>query len=308
MGTTRAAEGLRGRQEWAFFTSLHRADRGLAVAWWTLLAVRGALPALMAVAMGVLTGAVEDGASLAGPLTAFGVVFVAFQVLFPIHRSVSSDLGDRLAAWLFDELTAACLEPPGIGHLEDPELAADLQVARDFDAGVSGPPLRLSLDFIADGLVLFVGGLASAAVLFGFAWWAPLLVAGGWLSTHWLLRESGVWKDRNTDEVRAAQRDAEYAYRLAVDPPGAKELRLFGLGDWVLDRFVDRRRTLHRLQYEATRLARSRWRRASSSSSPPTSSCSGSWARRPSPGPSPSAPWWPTCRRRSARRASPSAA
>lgn len=254
MGTTRAAEGLRGRQEWAFFTSLHRADRGLAVAWWTLLAVRGALPALMAVAMGVLTGAVEDGASLAGPLTAFGVVFVAFQVLFPIHRSVSSDLGDRLAAWLFDELTAACLEPPGIGHLEDPELAADLQVAHDFDAGVSGPPLRLSLDFIADGLVLFVGGLASAAVLFGFAWWAPLLVAGGWLSTHWLLRESGVWKDRNTDEVRAAQRDAEYAYRLAVDPPGAKELRLFGLGDWVLDRFVDRRRTLHRLQYEATRL------------------------------------------------------
>jgi ATP-binding cassette subfamily B protein len=54
--------------------------------------------------------------------------------------------------------------------------------------------------------------------------------------------------------VKAAQRDAEYAYRLAVDPPAAKELRLFGLGDWVLDRFVERRTTLHRLQYEATRL------------------------------------------------------
>ena len=74
----------------------------------------------------------------------------------------------------------------------------------------------------------------------------------GW--DHWLLRESGVWKDRNTEEVRQAQRDADYAYRLAVDPPAAKELRIFGLPDWVLDRFLLSRRRLHRLQYEATRM------------------------------------------------------
>ncbi|HET6951702.1 MAG TPA: ABC transporter ATP-binding protein, partial [Acidimicrobiales bacterium] len=85
-------------------------------------------------------------------------------------------------------------------------------------------------------------------------WWAPLVLAGGWLATHWLLRESAVWRDRNTDEVRSAQRDADYAYRLAVDPPAAKELRLFGLADWTVGRFTDRRSTLHRLQYEATRL------------------------------------------------------
>ena len=55
-----------------------------------------------------------------------------------------------------------------------------------------------------------------------------------------------VWRDRNTDEVRAAQRHADYAYRLAVDPPAAKELRLFGLAGWTIDRFVARRRRLHR--------------------------------------------------------------
>ena len=80
------------------------------------------------------------------------------------------------------------------------------------------------------------------------------MLGGGWLATHWLLRESAVWRDRNTDEVRSAQRDADYAYRLAVDPPAAKELRLFGLAGWTIDRFIDRRTTLHRLQYEATRL------------------------------------------------------
>jgi len=56
------------------------------------------------------------------------------------------------------------------------------------------------------------------------------------------------------DVVRAAQRDADYAYHLAVDAPPAKELRLFGLVDWTIDRFVARRTKLHELQYEATRL------------------------------------------------------
>ena len=54
--------------------------------------------------------------------------------------------------------------------------------------------------------------------------------------------------------MRAAQRDADYAYRLAVDPAPAKELRLFGLAHWTIDRFVERRTRLHALQYEATRL------------------------------------------------------
>ena len=141
-----------------------------------------------------------------------------------------------------------------MAHLEDPALTADLTVARDFDLGMTGPPLSYSMDFIAGGLVGMIGGLASAVVLFGFAWWAPLVLGGAWLATHWLLRESAVWRDRNTDEVRSAQRDADYAYRLAVDPPASKELRLFGLVGWTIERFVARRTRLHQLQYEATRL------------------------------------------------------
>src|SRR5687767_4635884 len=110
------------------------------------------------------------------------------------------------------------------------------------------------MDFIAGGLVGTIGGLAAAVVLFAFAWWAPFVLAGAWFATHWLLRESAVWRDRNTDEVRGAQRDADYAYRLAVDPPASKELRLFGLVGWTIERFIERRTRLHRLQYEATRL------------------------------------------------------
>src|SRR3984893_19418820 len=242
------------RNAWKFFGVLPKAAGLLAVAWWVLLILRGILPALFAIAMGALVGAVQRGDGLAGPLTFAGAVFVLLQVLTPVHQAVGANLGDRTAAWLYDRLTEACVRPPGMGHLEDPKLTSDLTVARDFDLGMTGPPLSISIDFIAGGLVEMIGGIASAVILLRYAWWAPLLLAGAWLATHWLLRESGVWRDRQNPEVRAAQRDADYAYRLAVDPPASKELRLFGLAPWTIDRFVAPRTRLHQLQYAATRL------------------------------------------------------
>ena len=245
---------LRERQEWRFLGVLRQANDALAVAWWLLLVLRGLLPAAFAIVMGTLTGAVQAGTDLAAPLAAVAVVFVLTQVLTPLHQAVSANLGWQTAAWLYDRLTIACVRPPGLAHLEDPALASDITMARDFDLGISGPPLAISMDFIAAGLVELIAGLACAAVLASFAWWAPLVLAGAWLATHWLLRESGVWKDRNTDAVREAQRHADYAYRLAVDAPAAKEMRLFGLAGWTLDRFRRHRRQLHDLRWQATRL------------------------------------------------------
>jgi ABC-type multidrug transport system fused ATPase/permease subunit len=245
---------LRARQEWIFFAALPKADRPLALTWWTIVILRGLLPAVFAIVMGALVGAVQEGGDVTTPLAAVGVIFVLLQILAPLQTAVSQNLGDRTAAFLYDRLTTACVRPAGIAHLESPALTMDLTVARDFDLGMTGPPLSYAMDFAAGGLVGMIAGLASAAVLVGFAWWAALVLAGGWLSTHWLLRESAVWRDRNTDDVRRAQRDADYAYRLAVDPPASKELRLFGLVDWTIARFVATRTRLHRLQYEATRL------------------------------------------------------
>ncbi len=216
---------LTERKEWKFFAVLPKADPALAVAWWTSLLLRGILPAAFAIAMGALVGAVQRGAPLGGPLAFAGAVFVLLQVLSPIHQAVSANLGDRAAAWLYDRLTEACVRPPGMGHLEDPTLTSDLTVARDFDLGMTGPPLAISMDFIANGMVGMIGGLASAVILVRYAWWAPIVLAG-----------------------------AEYAYRLAVDPPASKELRLFGLAAWTIERFRERRSRLHDLQYAATRL------------------------------------------------------
>ena len=155
-------ERLRTRNEWKFFAALPKAAGPLAVAWWVVLVLRGVLPAVFAIAMGVLVAAVQRGDRLVDGLALVGIVFVLLQVLTPIHQAVGANLGDRTAAWLYDRLTEACVRPPGLGHLEDPKLTNDLTVARDFDLGMTGPPLFISMDFIACGLVEMIGDRAAA--------------------------------------------------------------------------------------------------------------------------------------------------
>ena len=245
---------LRDRQEWAFFAALRRAEPGRAAVWWAGLVLRGALPAAIALTSGWLIAAVTNDEPLTAPLTTMAVVFVASQVLGPLHEALGYDLGNRMATSLNDRLMATTLGPPGVAHLERADLADDLSMARDFDLGITGPPLSYSMNFIADGLVGIVTGVASALVLAWYGWWQALVLVAAWSATHWMLRESAVWFERRTPEVMRAQRHADYAYRLAVDPPAAKEVRLFGLADWVIERFVRQRRHLYDLQYEATKL------------------------------------------------------
>src|SRR5262249_36577968 len=144
---------LRARQELQLAAALSRADRPMAAGWWTVLGVRGLLPAGFSIATGVVVGAIGHHASLPVPLLLVGALCVGLQVLGPLPTALSPTLGDRPSAWLFDELTGCAVAVPGIGHLEDPELAAALQMARAFDRGMPGPPLSVSMDFIAGGLV-----------------------------------------------------------------------------------------------------------------------------------------------------------
>src|SRR5260370_32680367 len=94
-------ERLRARNEWKFFGILPQADRTLAAAWWVVLVVRGILPALFAIALGTLVGAVQRGDDLVPPLALVAAVFVPLQVLSPIHHAIVANLVSRTAAWLY---------------------------------------------------------------------------------------------------------------------------------------------------------------------------------------------------------------
>lgn len=236
-----------GRATW-------KASPGLAAAWWGLVLIRSLLPAALTLGLGSLVSAISNGRPVGGPLFVVGGSFALLAMSSPIHTQIGSILGDKTSGWLQSSLTAACSDPAGISHLERPGLADELTMGRDFDLGITGPPLSVALGFISAGLVELGGGLAQTLVLGTVVWWAPFVIGGAWLSTHWLMRESSVWSNRTDPDVMAEQRHAEYAYRLAVDAQPAKELRVFGLGEWTVDRFATRRRRLVDLQWKAMRL------------------------------------------------------
>src|SRR2546430_15073223 len=93
-------ERLLARDELKFFRVLRRADRPLALGWWSVLILRGLLPAVFAIAMGALVGAVQRGDSMTPSLAVVGSVFVLLQVLSPLHQAIGTNLGSRTAAWL----------------------------------------------------------------------------------------------------------------------------------------------------------------------------------------------------------------
>ncbi len=245
---------FRNSAEGKFLGVFPKASKGLTVAWWSLIALRGLLPAIFAVAMGALVAAVHGHQSLLVPLVVIGVVFVCMNSLSPVHGTVGSMLGSKAGAWLHDRLMEASVDPDGLAHLERPDLADDLARAREFDQGIVAPPLEAALPYIANGFSEIAGALGQAIVLATYHWWAGLALALAWGSTHVLLKESAMWQIFEVDDVVNQRRHVEYAYRMAVDAPGAKEMRMFGLADWAVERFTRLRRELTDILFRERRL------------------------------------------------------
>jgi ATP-binding cassette subfamily B protein len=241
--------------EWNLvFRVLPRANRSLAISWWALVASRSLLPGALTVATGALIAAVSAGGRPGWSLAVVAVTSILILVLSPVHDAVSANLGAHAGADLHERLLRAAIEPAGIAHLEEPALAGDFALARDFDLGITAPPIRVCMPFVANGLAEIGSGAACALILFWYQWWAPLVLLTGWLATHRLLRESTVWRSWRSEDVKRSQRHADYAYRMAVDVPVAKELRLFGLGGWTVGRFGSYRKQLLELSLQALRL------------------------------------------------------
>ena len=136
---------IRQSAEWRLiFGAIWQANRTLAALWTGLLALRALLPPALAISMGVLVSAVQAGRPLGGPLVLLGIVFIAFQALSPLHSELSRTLAAVVTNFLNDRLMRASVGPQGMAHLEDPALADDFTLARDFDIGVTGPSLIFS--------------------------------------------------------------------------------------------------------------------------------------------------------------------
>jgi ATP-binding cassette, subfamily B, bacterial len=211
----------------------------------TLFAVASAiLPNVVLIAAGHLVGdipaAAREGLSspagrhMIAALAVTGVAYAATLLLGPVQSALSSVVKWRLIYRTEDRLIAAVCGPAGIGHLEDPAVLDDLAVAQGqlVNQRTADAPMTLAL-VISNR----AGGLIACAVLASWRWWLGLGMLVMWLMVRRpqlrLIREQGAIYGGASQVLRRAW----YLQQLAGMPDVAKESRVFGLGNWLVDRY-----------------------------------------------------------------------
>jgi ABC-type multidrug transport system fused ATPase/permease subunit len=204
-----------------------------------------ALPIAIAVLTGLLVGsippAVDAGLdSAAGGTTrlllaAVAALVVTQRVLSPLLEALAVTLGRQVEQYLRERVMAAVGRPAGIAHLEDPEILAQLRIVRGLGVDTNRPDL--AVEGLGRVLPAWLQALGSAAILCWFHWW---------LGLAWLVLWPVVLLVMQREYVRAGQvgygmsdalRRAEYLRDLAITAPAAKELRIWGMLDWLVARF-----------------------------------------------------------------------
>ncbi|MER5302594.1 ATP-binding cassette domain-containing protein [Streptomyces lasiicapitis] len=220
---------------------LPRIARGLTFVLATLLVAQAVGSALLPLATGRLVVALTDTPkSMRGVvigLALLATVLLLDMVLDPIRTMVAARLGTALDGAVAQRTVEGALRPAQIGHLDDPAVADRIEQARAVGLGTYPP--GQAVNALAGLVPLRLGGLVSA-VLLGWAgqWWMPLVLGAAWVVT-------GRWQEKEIERSVSAHagetaqlRRAAYLRDTATTAPAAKELRLFGLRSWLVERFA----------------------------------------------------------------------
>lgn len=207
--------------------------------------VSAVLPVAIAVATGLLVGSIPAalGTGLDSPpgrttlslLAAVTALVVAQRVVTPLQEALARTLGREVERYLQERVMAAVARPAGITHLEDPEVLAQLRIVRGLGVDTNRPDL--AVEGLARVLPAWVQALGSAAILLWFQWWLGLAWLVVWPLVVFAMQREYVRAGQLGYGLSGALRRAEYLRDLAITAPAAKELRIWGMLDWLLGRF-----------------------------------------------------------------------
>ncbi|WP_432889810.1 ABC transporter ATP-binding protein [Kribbella sp. CA-245084] len=211
----------------------------------TAVLVAAVVPVLIAVCTGMLIGSIPaaaEGGFSSGSgrrtLTLLGVVaglILLQRIVQPLLRLLMTGLGRDLDRHLQEVVMAAVARPPGIGHLDDPSVQADIRIARGLGLESSRP--SRAVEALPEVLAPSLQALGAAAVLSAFHWWLGVAWLLAWPVLFYLMQREYVRVGQLGYGQSQALRRAEYLRDLAFAPGTAKELRLWGMLDWLIDRF-----------------------------------------------------------------------
>src|SRR5579859_1369010 len=213
--------------------------RSAALALWCVLA--GVMPAAFAVCVGAIISTLPaavsaglnspEGHATEVALVAAAAVLVASEAIAMLRELQSVDLYRRFDEAVLARVMGAVLAPSGMAHLEDPELqqrvALALRAAR-FGPGefISGISTKWRAQAAGIAATVLVGNINVPAAVALFLVWQVV----GIQLTSSRYRAFPFW----TEPLKRAL----YMRDLGLEPHAAKEVRLFGLGDWLVKRYT----------------------------------------------------------------------
>ena len=220
----------------ALWVLLWRAARWRLLAVGVLAFLQGLTPLAAIVISGMLIGAVPDAIEQGAgsppaergvaALCLFGAVLLVGAGLAALADYQVHVLDGRYGRAVHQIVARATLSTPGIAALEDPRILGEVAALEEFERAdgfvATAASLRELIRRRSTGIGVF-------AVLFAFAWWAPVVLLVGWRGLSYGIRrwlEQGMELDSSVGATQL--RRSRYLRGLAVEsgPP-----RRFGSSD-----------------------------------------------------------------------------
>jgi ATP-binding cassette subfamily B protein len=201
-------------------------------------------PVMIMVAMGRMVGRMPAafghgfgspaGHSLFLSLVVVGIAFFVAMMATPYQEWLTAAIKIRLTFALQTRLMRAVSEPIGIAHLEDPAVLDRVALAQGTLMNFFPADAPAVLGVVVGYRLMWLTGCLIVGT---FRWWLGIALVVLWQWTRrpilHVIQEHIAAFGGNA----AVMRRADYFHALATTPTAAKELRVFGLGGWVVERY-----------------------------------------------------------------------
>ncbi|TCO28459.1 ABC-type multidrug transport system fused ATPase/permease subunit [Kribbella steppae] len=187
------------------------------------------------VAIGQFIAALSGDGSVWPWFGVMGGLMIGGPLLSSLMAWLTARTTAATAAYVLELLAETSLRPQGLELLDSPgfsgRLQAVVEATRDWT-------FMFGLNSTWQVLSARLAGVGAFVVLLTWRWWVPFVLAGSFVVMAWTFTR---WVDASFDRVMQTsagpRRRAAYLRGLLTQSAWAKEVRLFGLADWLLERY-----------------------------------------------------------------------
>lgn len=173
----------------------------------------------------------QEGHSVVWLTLLLAALFAAQAIISSFANAYREGFRAIFAAYRREHIMRSTLIPPGIAHLEDPEYLDALELAATREWPDPGAFVVGVYGYYTERVTAVASGLLVGVL---WHWWAAVLLVVAWAIAGRVLR---IGQAQGYVDSRDHLRRSKYFHDLGYEARAAKEVRIFGLGDWIEDRF-----------------------------------------------------------------------